>query len=985
MSGNDHNLTIGHCNIQGGLISINKSTEINQLIRSHSVDVFSINETNLNDTIHTDTLNLPPMYDFVRKDRGVGTRGGCGLLINRNCAYSEINMHTHKDNIEAVWIKIKTYNIYVCGFYRSSNYCNIEDFLDYMMDCMYKLKGKKVVWIGDINLDQNNINNASYKKLDLTLKAFNMVQTIQGITRIAKYGDKFTCTTIDVIMTNCYSDFIDCTVLENRIGDHQAIKCMLDFQVKKAPKFKKIVIRDHSIKNIEKYVEFLNLGSDYSQIMDCNNVDLAAVGLNDHLSNYYEHFFPIKTIRIHEKYVYKPSKQLLEEIRLKSKLYRKFKSMLKKVDTYIPYCNKCNVCRRCIKRSAAWDAYKEQRNLVTKLAKNDKRANIVEDLKKKSLKNDLKGIWRTIKNAANMSPSSNKGGAQNCTNIDPNVFNEHFSTVGSRIQAQIPSHENIEFSDFLPTRPKDITSMCSFREVTSSMVEEYIKSLSNSKAVFDKMPIKIFKSALTAIIDPLTHIVNLSLSTGIVPAFCKFAQVTPIHKGGNIDEANNYRPISILPIIAKCIEYFVNKQLTEYMEENNLFTDRQYGFRKNHSTTYLMLDLFDEIYDNRSKSNKPGIVFLDIKKAFDSVNHDILLKKLEYYGINGTALQWFRSFLTGRHQRTKVNGKTSTFMEVTCGVPQGSILGPLLFSIFINDIEYACNLSKPYLFADDGALFFQHICRESYLNVRIEMLTITKWLEVNKLALNIDKTQYIIFDNLDYNDRIYLDTESRMYIDESKVVKYLGLMVDHKLSFKDHIEYIKKKIIKRIGAMYRSSSLLPIKYRKMFANALMLPNFDYLDIIYSKACKTKLNELDILYKKVAKIALGVPTSERSLKVYSEMKWLPLHLRRQLHMSAYMFRIINNVSPSNCINKFSYITGGSRDGNNCNLYTQRSKTLKDFYYLGAKCWNNLPQILRNQSDVKTFSKCYKSNMLESIRNDPNYEVNNAFNFFYKLLN
>ena len=224
-----------------------------------------------------------------------------------------------------------------------------------------------------------------------------------------------------------------------------------------------------------------------------------------------------------------------------------------------------------------------------------------------------------------------------------------------------------------------------------------------------------------------------------------------------------------------------------------------------------------------------------------------------------------------------------------------------------------------------------------------------------------------------------------MYIDENKVVKYLGLMVDYKLTFIDHIELLKKKITKRIGAMYRCSSLLPVKQKKMFANALMLPNFDYLDIIYSKACKSKLNELDILYKKVAKIALGVPTSETSLKVYTEMKWLPLHLRRQLHLSAYMYRIINDQSPSNFMNKFSYISGGSRDGNSCNLYTKKSKTLKDFFYLGAKCWNNLPQYLRCQGDVKALSNCYKAKLLESINKDPNYSVDNSFHQFYELYN
>ena len=219
---------------------------------------------------------------------------------------------------------------------------------------------------------------------------------------------------------------------------------------------------------------------------------------------------------------------------------------------------------------------------------------------------------------------------------------------------------------------------------------------------------------------------------------------------------------------------------------------------------------------------------------------------------------------------------------------------------------------------------------------------------------------------------------------ECKTQKYLGLMVDHKLKFSEHIDFIKKKVSKRIGAMYRSKNLLPLKYRKMFANALMLPQFDYLDILWSKASKSKLNELDLIYKKVAKIALDVDMQESTLTVYKEMKWLPLHIRRQLHLAAYMYRIINGLCPKNFMNKFTYISGGSRDGNNCNLYTNKSRTHKEFYYLGAKCWNLLPQPLRNIESVKQFSDTYKMKLLNSIVNDQDYKPDNKFENLYKLL-
>ena len=642
----------------------------------------------------------------------------------------------------------------------------------------------------------------------------------------------------------------------------------------------------------------------------------------------------------------------------------------------------CNLCNRCINCNKAWDEFKVQRNLVTKLSKYNKRKNVIDDLKAKSSRNDLKGIWKTIKTASNLAPSTNTQDSK-ASNISPDEFNIHFTTIGPKIQVEVPCHENMNFTDFLPSLNNE-SILSNFRKIESSDIEIYVKTLSSNKAIFDKMPLRIFKSILPSIIEPLTHIVNLSLTTGIVPNFCKYAQVTPILKGGDPNDANNYRPISILPFIAKCIEYFVNSQLTEFMESNELLTNRQYGFRKNHSTTYLMLDLFDEIFDSKSKGRKPAIIYLDIKKAFDTVDHSILISKLKYYGIKDVALQWFKNYLSGRYQLTKLGSKRSTYLEITCGVPQGSTLGPILFSIYINDMASACNLSKPYLFADDGALLFHDIDRRNYLNIKIELLTLFKWLDLNKLSLSIEKTKFMVFDNIDSCEdiNILVNNTTACQISECKTIKYLGLIVDHKLKFHDHVEHITKKVAKRIGAMYRSKNLLPTKYRQMFANALMLPQFDYLDIIYCKTSITKLRELDILYKKVAKIALDVPTTESSMNVYKDMKWLPLHLRRQVHLSAYMFRIIKNQSPSNFMNKFIFVSGGTRDGDNCNLYIQKSKTHKDFYYLGAKCWNNLPHELRDLEDVKDFSKAYKSQLLYSISNDAKYSVDNVYEHFYK---
>ena len=260
-------------------------------------------------------------------------------------------------------------------------------------------------------------------------------------------------------------------------------------------------------------------------------------------------------------------------------------------------------------------------------------------------------------------------------------------------------------------------------------------------------------------------------------------------------------------------------------------------------------------------------------------------------------------------------------------------------------------------------------------------------MQANRLSLNSDKTKVLIFDSNPSHDAILIDVKNdlTLVVCECKSQKYLGLIVDNKLNFYEHIEYVKKKVAKRIGAMYRSKNLLPLKYRKMFANSLMLPQFDYLDIIWSRTSKYKLKELDIIYKKVAKIALDVDTKESSMEVYKSMQWLPLHLRRQLHLCTYMYRIIYQTCPKQFIDKFSYISGGSRDGENCNLYTPKSRTHKEFLYLGTQAWNILPENLRLCESSQSFIKLYKNLLFTSLENDHSYQVDNKFDKFYKLHN
>ena len=357
---------------------------------------------------------------------------------------------------------------------------------------------------------KTTINSSQYRKLDMTLKSYSMVQTIQGITRIAKRGDKYTQSTIDVIFTNCYSDFVKSVVLDDRIGDHQAIKCELTFKAPKAPKFEKVEIRDYCKPNINRFVQFLSEGSDYQPLLDCNCVESATLGLSEHITSAYENCFPIKVIKRHEKFIHKPSTELLNAIKNTKAAHSSFKKLKNVRDK--GKCKQCKSCSKCVKCDEAWMKYKSQRNHRTKMAISCRQANIVKDLKTKSMKNDLKGIWKTIKLASNMNPNVCSD-AVTGESSSPESFNNHFAEIGLKIQAEALKFDgHVSYSDFLPQRLSE-SRFDEFEEVTTGEIISFVESLSNDKAIFDDVPLWILKIATSSFVEPLAHIVNLSLKT----------------------------------------------------------------------------------------------------------------------------------------------------------------------------------------------------------------------------------------------------------------------------------------------------------------------------------------------------------------------------------------------------------------------------------------------------------------------------------------
>ena len=329
-------------------------------------------------------------------------------------------------------------------------------------------------------------------------------------------------------------------------------------------------------------------------------------------------------------------------------------------------------------------------------------------------------------------------------------------------------------------------------------------SLKSSSAGWDSISTDIVKSCFPCFITPLTHVMNLSIAYGVFPDELKIARVIPIFKSGDSDVFSNYRPVSVLALFSKILERLMYVRLLEFINENKILYKLQFGFREGHSPDLALMYLVDKLSQSLENGEYVLGVFLDFSKAFDTVNHDILFQKLEVYGIRSISLNWFKSYLDSRIQYVEYNGVNSDNKNITCGVPQGSILGPLLFLLYINDLSNVSQKLFSLLFADDSNMFIKGRDVDEMINeMNIELSYIMDWLNANKLSLNLKKTHFMVFrkksgkinisNNLKINDTI---------IEMTTQTKFLGVIIDEHLTFGPHIQYVKGKVSKSLDILY---------------------------------------------------------------------------------------------------------------------------------------------------------------------------------------
>lgn len=357
------------------------------------------------------------------------------------------------------------------------------------------------------------------------------------------------------------------------------------------------------------------------------------------------------------------------------------------------------------------------------------------------------------------------------------------------------------FKKYLPTAP----NYSLFLSPTNpTEIVKYVNSIESTSSSIDDISPIVIKHSVSFLLVPLTHIFNLSLKTGIFPEEMKKAKVIPFHKSGDRTNINNYRPISILPAFSKILEKIIARRLVNYLEKYNFLSSSQHGYRSNHSTESALLQFVSNV--NKFLDERYYVVglFLDLSKAFDSLDHKILVHKLSNIGIRGSPLHLFHSYISNRKQAVFCNNVYSSTKIISSGVPQGSVLGPIPFLIYINDIVCASTKFKFTIYADDTTLLMaDKNLQNLHTNLSNEISRVHQWIKVNRLKLNVNKTNYILFQNRSVRQCLPPVLHNGERIERVQYTKFLGVVIDEHLDWSQHIKEVCLKLSRTCGILYK--------------------------------------------------------------------------------------------------------------------------------------------------------------------------------------
>ena len=538
-------------------------------------------------------------------------------------------------------------------------------------------------------------------------------------------------------------------------------------------------------------------------------------------------------------------------------------------------------------------------------------------------------------------------------------FIEFFSGIAQNLDSNLGNENTSPLSSI----PLNMNSLFLF-PATETEVSKLIGGLRETKTDIDTIPVKIFKSISPCLLYPICKLLNYSFSHGIFPNHLKLSRITPIFKSGDKQDPSNYRPISSLPYLSKIYERAMTNRLISFFSKFSLFSGSQFGFLKGKNTVDALIDLTEDIYESLDNKEHHISVLIDLKKAFDTVNHKILLSKLERYGVRSLALKWIESYLHNRESYVGLGPSCSKRSILNIGVPQGSIIGPILFLVYINDLPKSCPDIHVTLFADDTTLSYSSGNPETlYEDVNVGVRLVKDWTLSNRLTINQAKTECIYFSNrakIPVNDLLLLDGVPLTFVERCK---FLGVIIDDKLTFRGHIDLVLGRVISKSRILYRIRKYLPLETRLKYYYSLIYPQLTYAIMIWGNTAYMHLRPLVLQHKRTIRLMTDSGPRDHTTPLFKRLKLLKLTDLYEFHLLLYMHKSMKN-------NK--YPVQHSLDTRSRNLaapkFHRLSGTQRAVSFSGPTLWNKIPTELRDLSSYGNFKTKLKSYYIDKYQED-----------------